>query len=185
MFTTNFVRQVLEPIAVGQLSWVGAPIDFFVKIVAAHPAPLNAGFVLNQLALGVGFLFPCLVRPAIVGSVAWSAVLWLFSEGFGCLAGWQTSMVTGAPALYSLYAVLALAVWPAPCRCNPSGPPKDRVAGWLPAAWVTLWVGGCRGDSGDLHNSAAAALGHCGNAPFVVLVTVMALVGLAGLTGWR
>jgi hypothetical protein len=38
--------------------WVSAPTDFFVRLIAGHPAPLNVGFALVQLALGVGFLVP-------------------------------------------------------------------------------------------------------------------------------
>jgi hypothetical protein len=211
MFTTNFARQIVAPTAQGQPTWVGEPINFFVNIIAAHPAALNAVFAVIQLALGVGFLFPRLVRPAIVGSVAWSAALWWFSEGFGGILGGRTSMVTGAPGAVLLYAVLALAAWPLAHRGSPTSAAQERVAGWLPAAWAVLWVGGAvlqvlpgqRGTAAlidevgstagvpgwlaDLHQGAADALGHGGSAPFVTLVAVMALVGLGGLGGrrWR
>lgn len=49
------------------------PLDFFVGLIAEDPAPMNTGFALVQLALGVGFLLPRLVRPAIPASLAWSA----------------------------------------------------------------------------------------------------------------
>ena len=67
MFTAEFARQVLAPSGQDHPVWVSAPTDFFVRLIAGHPAPLNVGFALVQLALGVGFLVPRLVRPAIVG----------------------------------------------------------------------------------------------------------------------
>ena len=208
MFTTGFARQVLAPTAQDQPGWVAGPVDFFARLVAAHPAALNTGFALVQLALGVGFLFPRLVRPAIVGSVAWSAGIWWFGEGLGGLASGHASLVTGAPGAVLLYAVLALAVWPQR---------DDRatfaagfaVAGWFPFAWAVLWVGGAilqilpgqRGsaaladqvDSTDgapgwlepMHHNATAALSHGGNASFLALVAVMSMVGVAGLAGRR
>lgn len=180
-------------------------------IIAAHPAPLNTGFALVQLALGIGFLIPRMVRPAIVGSLTWSVGIWWFSEGLGGLATGHASLVTGAPGAVLLYAVLALAAWPATDHRNPRDPAEAGVTGWFPAAWGILWIGGAlpqllpsqRGTAalGDqigstdgvpgwlagLHHSAGAVLSHGGNAPFIALVAVMTLVGLAGLGGrpWR
>ena len=210
MFTADFARQVLAPSGQEQPAWVAAPTDFFARLIAGHPAPLNAGFALVQLALGVGFLLPRLVRPAIVGSLAWSAGIWWFSEGLGGLASGHASLVTGAPGAVLLYAVLALAAWPVDADHAP-GPATVPVAGWFPAAWAILWIGGAvlqllpgqRGTAAlrdqiggtdgvpgwlaRLHHLAEAALSHAGSAPFIALVAVMALVGLAGLAGrpWR
>ena len=128
MFTADFARQVLAPAAQGQPTWVAAPGDFFAGIFAAHPAPLNTGFALVQLALGIGFLIPRMVRPAIVGSLAWSARIWWFSEGLGGLVTGHASLVTGAPGAVLLYAVLALAAWPATDHRNPRDPAEAGVA---------------------------------------------------------
>jgi hypothetical protein len=211
MFTADFARQVLAPAGQDQPDWVAAPVSFFAHVIAEHPAPLNIGFFLVQFALGIGFLFPRLVRPAVVGSLAWSAVLWWFSEGLGGLASGRASLVTGAPGAVLLYAVLALAAWPATDHRHPSDPGQAPVAVWFPAAWAILWIGGAvlqllpdqRGTAAlrdqigstdgvpgwlaRLHHLAAAALSHGGSAPFIALVAVMALVGFAGLAGrpWR
>ena len=211
MFTAEFARQVLAPAGQGQPTWVVGPVDFFAGLITAHPAPLNTAFVLAQLALGIGFLLPRLVRPAIVGSLAWSAALWWFSEGLGGLASGHVSLVTGAPGAVLLYAVLALAAWPAIDHRNAPGPAMERVAGWFPTSWAILWIGGGllqllpdqRGTAAlrdqigstdgvpgwlaSLHHDAGAVLSHGGNVPFIALVAVMALVGLAGLAGrpWR
>jgi hypothetical protein len=211
MFTADFARQVLAPAGQDQPAWVAAPVDYFARLIAEHPAPLNTGFVLIQLALGIGFLLPRLVRPAVVGSLTWSAVLWWFSEGLGGLASGHASLVTGAPGAVLLYAVLALAAWPATDHRHSSDPAKAEVARWFPAAWAILWFGGAvlkllpdqRGTAAlreqigstdgvpgwlaRLHHLAGAALSHGGSTPFIALVAVMALVGFAGLAGqpWR
>jgi len=211
MFTADFARQVLAPSGQDQPAWVSAPVDFFARLIAGHPAPMNTGFVLVQLALGIGFLLPGLVRPAIVGSLAWSAGIWWLSEGVGGLAAGHASVVTGAPGAVVLYSVLALAAWPATDHRDGRDPAKGAVAGWFPAAWAILWVGGAllqllpdqRGSAAlldqigstdgvpgwlaRLHDLAGTVLGHAGVIPFISLVTVMALVGFAGLAGrpWR
>jgi hypothetical protein len=211
MFTADFAKQVLAPAGQDQPTWVAGPVGFFARVIAEHPAPLNIGFVLIQFALGIGFLFPRLVRPAIVGSLAWSAVLWWFSEGLGGIASGHASLVTGAPGAVLLYPVLALAAWPANSPRHSSDPGQAAVAGWFPAAWAILWIGGAvlqllptqRGTAAladqigstdgvpgwlaHLHHLAATALSHGGPAPFVALVAVMALIGLAGLASrpWR
>ena len=210
MFTADFARQVLAPSGQDQPAWVAAPTDFFARL-AGHPAPLNVGFALVQLALGVGFLIPRLVRPAIVGSLAWSAGIWWFGEGLGGLATGHASLVTGAPGAVLLYAVLALAAWPATDDRTSPDPHDSSIAGWFPFAWLILWIGGAllqllpsqRGTAAlhdqlgsadgvpgwlaSLHHLAGAVLSHGGSAPFIALVAVMALIGVAGLAGrpWR
>jgi hypothetical protein len=70
MFTADFAQQVVAPSGQDQPAWVSVPTDFFAGLIAAYPVPMNLGFALLQLALGVGFLIPRLVRLAIVVSVA-------------------------------------------------------------------------------------------------------------------
>ena len=211
MFTAEFARQVLAPSGQDQPVWVSAPTDFFARLIAGHPAPLNVGFALVQLALGVGFLFPRLVRPAIVGSVAWAAGIWWFAEGLGGLATGNASVVTGAPGAVLLYAVLAVAVWPAADDRNPPGADDAAVAGWFPFAWLILWIGGAllqllpnqRGTAAlhdqlgnadgtpswltSMHHLAGTVLSHAGSAPFIALVVVMVVIGVTGLAArpWR
>ena len=213
MFTSGLARQVLAPAGADQPAFVAAPIDVVARLIAEHPAPLNAGFALVQMALGVGFLLPRLVRPAIVGTLAWSAGIWWFGEGLGGLATEHASLVTGAPGAVLLYAVLAAVVWPANADRR-SGTARVAVARWFPAAWAFLWIGGAvlqmlPGRAGTaaladqiggmegmggmpgwlsrLHEGAGAALSTAGNGPFISLVAVMALVGVGGLASrpWR
>lgn len=211
MFTTGFAQQVLAPSGQGQPVWIAAPTDFFVRLITGHPAPLNLGFALVQVALGIGFLLPRLVRPAIVGSLAWSAGIWCFSEGLGGLATGRASLVTGAPGAVLLYAVLALAAWPATQSDKQGDPARASVARWFPFAWLILWIGGAllqllpsqRGAAAlhdqmgsvdgvpgwlaSLHHLAGVVLSHGGSAPFIALVAAMTLIGFAGLASrpWR
>jgi hypothetical protein len=211
MFTADFARQVLAPSGQDQPVWVSAPTDFFARLIAGHPAPLNVGFAVIQLALGVGFLIPRLVRPTIVASVAWAAGIWWFAEGLGGLATGNASVVTGAPGAVLLYGVLALAVWPATTDRNPRDADDAAIAGWFPFAWLILWIGGAllqllpsqRGAAAlhdqlgsadgtpawltSLHHLAGTVLSHGGSAPFIALVAVMVLIGVGGLAGrpWR
>ena len=210
MFTSDFAQQVLAPTGQGQPAWVAAPTDFFARLIAGHPAPLNLAFALVQIALGIGFLLPRLVRPAIIGSLAWAAGIWWFGEGLGGLATGNASLLTGAPGAVLLYGVLALAVWPATAS---SADPEARdakaddaaLAGWFPVAWLILWVGGAllqvlpsqrgvaamhdqlasaQGTPGwlaSLHHLAGTVLSHTGSAAFIALVAVMVLIGVAGL----
>jgi len=216
MFTSGFAREVLAPSGGDQPAWVGAPIEVVTGLIAGHPAQANAGCALVQLALGVGFLLPRFVRPAIVGTLAWSAGIWWFGEGLGGLASGHASLVTGAPGAVLLYAVLAAALWPVDADPSPT-PARVGVARWFPLAWAALWIGGAvlqvlPGQAGGaaladqvggkhgmdvmvgmpgwlsrLHEGSGAALSNAGSGPFIALVAVMALIGVAGLTGghWR
>jgi hypothetical protein len=211
MFTADFAQQILAPSGQDQPAWVAVPTDFFAGLIAAYPAPLNVGFALLQLALGVGFLLPRLVRPAIVVSVVWSAGIWWFAEGLGGLATGTASVVTGAPGAVLLYAVLALAVWPTAADRTSRDPHGSTVAGWFPFVWLILWVGGgllqllpsqsgaaalhdqlgsADGTPGwlaSLHDLAGTVLSNAGSVPFIALVVVMVLIGVGGLTPrpWR
>jgi hypothetical protein len=211
MFTADFAQQVLAPSGQDQPAWVSVPTDFFAGLIATYPVPMNLGFALLQLALGVGFLIPRLVRPAIVVSVAWSAGIWWFAEGLGGLANGTASVITGAPGAVLLYGVLALAVWPATGDRTSPDTDDAAVAGWFPFVWFILWVGGAalqllpsQGGAAALHDQLGSAegtpdwltslhdlagtvLSSAGSVPFIALVVVMILIGAAGLAPrpWR
>src|ERR1019366_2397121 len=107
----------------GRANQHGSPaVDFLARLVAQHPVPLDAGFALIQFAVGIGFLLPRLVRPAIVGSLAWSAGIWWFGEGLGGVALGQAHPARpelrspdGSPGRPWLGAPAA---WPSVVRCS-------------------------------------------------------------------
>jgi len=168
-------------------------------------------FALAQLALGIGFLVPRLVRPAILASVAWAAGIWWFGEGLGGLATGHASLVTGAPGAVLLYAVLAVAAWPGTGLHSSAGPRDAVIPRWFPFAWLVLWIGGAllqvlpsqRGTAAlhdqlgsadgtpgwlaSLHQVAGTVLSNTGSVAFIALVSLMVAIGLAGLAGrpWR
>ena len=139
MFTADFANQVIAPAGEGQPVFVRAPIDLAVKIIAAQPVAWDLAFAVIQVALGVGLLIPRLARPAIVGSVLWSAGVWWLGEGLGGLAGGHADLLTGAPGAVLLYAVLAVAAWPPDSESTHA---KTALPGWLAIAWAVFWIGG-------------------------------------------
>jgi hypothetical protein len=138
MFTRKFATQVIAPAAVAQPGFVAGPVSEMVRIILHHPAVMDVGFGLIQLALGAGILFPRTARWALAASVAWALAVWYLGEGLGGLFGGGASLLTGAPGAALLYAVLALAVSPRRGR-DPRG---QRPARWAAVAWAVAWLGG-------------------------------------------
>jgi len=207
MFTKGFASQVIEPTAVGQPVWVAWPVHHGASVVVAHPVPVDLLFAGVQLALGIGFLWPRTVRTAALVSVAWAGGVWLFGEGLGGLAGGKAALFTGAPGAAVLYAVLALAAWPAPRRRSATRPPASGgVATWFPVAWAIIWgdlallavlpanrsaaavsdqVTGSIGDVpawlGHLDRMGGQVVHHLGWSSVLVLAVVPLAIGLLGL----
>jgi hypothetical protein len=138
MFTRRFATQVIAPAGVGQPGFVAGPLNEVVRIILHQPAVMDLGFGLVQLALGAGILFPRTARRALAASVAWALPVWYLGEGLGGLLGGGASLLTGAPGAALLYAVLALAVWPA----RDQDPRTQRPARWATVAWAAAWLGG-------------------------------------------
>jgi hypothetical protein len=139
MFTSTFGTQVLAPAGQGQPWFVSEPVALTARIVAAHPLPWDALFAAIQIGLGIGFLIPRLVRPALAASVVWALSVWWLGEGLGGLASGHADIVTGAPGAVLLYAVLAIATWP---EYDPAGRERADFPRWLPVAWAVFWIGG-------------------------------------------
>ena len=110
----RFATQVIAPTAAGQPGWVSWPVHHAARVIGAHPGPADAVFALVQVAIGVGFLRRRSARVAAAASVLWALGVWFLGEGLGGLAGGTASWLTGGPGAAVLYAVLALAAWPAP-----------------------------------------------------------------------
>jgi hypothetical protein len=154
MFTKAFPVQMLVPSAAGQPGFVSGPVMLAARLISANPGAWNAAFATTQLALAAGLLFRPTARAALAGTIAWSLSVWWLGEGLGGIFSGLASPLTGAPGAASLYALLAVLIWPAaPAAGGPAAPAAGRpgagarasVADGSPLgrgarlAWVILW----------------------------------------------
>lgn len=204
MFTKGFVTSVLLPNAAGNPGIVARPIVDVARVLEPHIAFWNAGFAVVQLAIGIGLLVPRTVRAALAASIAWSAAVWWFGEGFGGLLTGSASLVAGAPGAVLLYGLLAAVAWPrtdeeASGTRRAVAAPLLGAAVWLggaalvlqpaertPSALAGLVRGAAAGEPrwlAGMLDSVAIGLGRAGSAATVGLAVAMALVGVGMLVG--
>jgi hypothetical protein len=135
MWTKQFGSGTLAAAAVGEPTFVGAPVRLVARLVAGHPVLFNAGFVAAQVTLGLGLLLVHdrrWARVLCIGSLGWALGVWIFGEGLGGVLGGQIGLELGAPGAALLYAVITVAAWPS----------QRPVASWLLLVWVAVWVSG-------------------------------------------
>ena len=140
MFTQDFPKRTLLPAGQGSPSWVSGPVDWSARLMADHLAFFNTLFGLTQLAIGVGILLPRTRKPALIGSIVWSLLVWWLGEGLGGMFAGPVSVLSGLPGAVILYALLAILVWPRRTRGGTSvatTSPIGAVAAKL--VWVALW----------------------------------------------
>jgi uncharacterized protein YjeT (DUF2065 family) len=138
MLTRKFATQVIAPAGQGQPLFVSGPVREAARIILLHPAAMDVGFGLVQLALGAGILWPRTTRWALTASAAWALSVWYLGEGLGGLFGSDASLLTGAPGAALVYAILALAVQPRGAHAVHG----QRPSRWATMAWAALWLGG-------------------------------------------
>lgn len=138
MLTGKFATQVIASAGQGQPAFVSGPVREAARIILLHPAAMDVGFGLVQLALGLGILWPRTTRWALPASAAWALSVWYLGEGLGGLFGNGASMLTGAPGAALVYALLALAVQPVGAHAVDGRWPSR----WASMAWAVLWLGG-------------------------------------------
>jgi hypothetical protein len=73
------------------------------------------------------------VKAAIVASLPWAFVVWMFGEGAGMLFMGAADPLTGAPGAVLLYVLIGLIAWP---NGRPGGLLGVRGA---KTTWVALW----------------------------------------------
>jgi hypothetical protein len=132
MYTNGFTR-MLQGMMPGQPGWLNSSINWAAHTEAQHMTIYNTLFALVQVAIGLGLLYRPMVKPALALSFAWVLVVWWFGEAFGMLFMNMSAPLTGAPGAVSLYALVALIVWPG----RPGGLLGVRGAR---IAWGALWV---------------------------------------------
>jgi hypothetical protein len=113
MFSRSFPMQVIEPAAAGQPRIVAVSILGTAHLMSHHLALYNSGAATIQILIGVGLLFPRMVKPALLASFGWALGVRAFGEGFGLLLTGQASPLTGAPGAVLLYMLAGLLIWPA------------------------------------------------------------------------
>lgn len=125
MFTPAFVKQVILPVADGQPHWISALVNVGANIAIGHIVLWNAIFAAIQLLLGLALTFNIKTRAAIVTSIVWSTIVWIFGEGFGQILTGQSLLLTGAPGAALIYGLVGGAIWPdgerGPSVWSPSG----------------------------------------------------------------
>ena len=104
--------QMISPMAAGQPAPVAWVINNAAHLIGPDPGVWNFIFVTLQLAIGVGLLAPCTVKPALVTMFVWSFGVWWIGEGFGQILTAHTSPLTGAPGAVLVYALIGVLVWP-------------------------------------------------------------------------
>ena len=213
MFQHGFVTGVLVPTAKGNPAPVAGSITAMAGFLEPHIVVWDALFAATQLTIGIGLLVRRTVRPALVASFAWSALVWWFAEGLGGLLTGAASPLSGAPGAVLLYVFVGLLAWPR--AAQPQDPGEARTGGLLgdrsaKAAWAALWVGsaalllqpanlaagalggalraagsGQPGWYASLLFRAAQSLGPYGVPLTIAVAGEMALVGAGVALGWR
>lgn len=95
-----------------------ASLNFLIHVIAPSIALWNAGFASMQLAIGISLLFgsPRIRRAALVASIAWGILVWLFGEGMAGIFGptmaggvfpGTPSIMNGFPGAALIYVILA------------------------------------------------------------------------------
>jgi hypothetical protein len=132
MYSKGFIA-LLTGLAAGQPSWLHDSLIWGAGIANGNLTLWNTLFAITQIALGLGILYRPTVRPALALSVVWALIVWWFGEAFGMVFMMMALPLTGAPGAVSLYALIALIVWP---NGRPGGLTGVRGAR---IAWGVLW----------------------------------------------
>ena len=143
MYSQGFLKEIVEPGAIGQPAWIGRPIVSAAHFAAHNLTLWNTLFALVQVGIGLGLIFRRTARPALVASFAWAFVVWWFGEGFGMIPMGMASPLTGAPGAVLLYGLIGLLVWPsdqAELDGTSAGAGLIGERGGL-VVWSLLWLG--------------------------------------------
>ena len=133
MYGNGFI-QMLKGMTPGQPYWISSSMNWAANTLHSSQVPLNTGFALIQVAIGLGILYRPTVKLALGVSLAWAFIVWWFGEAFGMLFMNMANALTGAPGAVLIYALIALIVWP---NGRPGGLLGVRGAR---ITWGVLWI---------------------------------------------
>ena len=149
IFKSSFVSDVISPMAAGQPSLVASTINHTATLLSHGTTAWVALFGLIEIAIGVGLFFRRSVKPALVASFVWGAVVYLFGEGFGMVLTGQASPLQGAPGAVCFSMLLGVLVWPkadgADDRLRTGAESSAAGRGLLGGtgsllAWAAIWL---------------------------------------------
>ncbi|GLG01975.1 hypothetical protein Alches_20160 [Alicyclobacillus hesperidum subsp. aegles] len=135
MFSPSFVQQVILPTAEGQPRWISTLVNWGAHVVTGHIVVWDTLFALVQLALGVAMMSNYCLKPAIIASVIWSSIVWVFGEGVGQIFTGQTLLLSGAPGAVFIYALIGISIWP-----TDDGNSRHWRAGGIRFAQISLAI---------------------------------------------
>jgi hypothetical protein len=141
MFGRGFALEILKPTTAGNPSVVARPVLWSAGVVLVHPQFWNTVFALTQLLLALGLFWRRSVKPALAGTVAWSLIVWWLGEGLGGLLAGSATPLMGAPGAVSLYALVALLLWPRDGSAGRSTAETSILRRAAPLAWLLVWAG--------------------------------------------
>ena len=110
---TNFVNGLLRPLIPGQPGPLPAALNLGLRLWAAHPVLANVTAAYTQIAIGMLILFGGdgrLRRVALLASLVWGLVVWIFGEAMGGIfvGGTWLAGTPGSATFYMAGAVLLL-----------------------------------------------------------------------------
>jgi hypothetical protein len=214
MFAKTFITGVILPNAVGQPSFIGAPITWIAHLIEPHVVLFNAFAATLQVLIGVGLLYRRTAKPALLASFAWALGVWFSGEGLGMIFTGDASPLSGAPGAALLYVLVGALCWPRSLREDER---QTRRAGRLGLigergariAWAGLWLGSAllwllpandgansvsqaitdvpsgAGWLTSILEDAASASAHNGSAIAIAMAGVSAAIGIAVLRRWN
>ncbi len=163
-FTKAFGNQMLSMTARGNPSVIAHPITWSGSTIAHHAVVTDSLFVLVQVAIGLGIAWRPTLKVALVASIVWSLGVWWVGEGLGGVLTGAADTVNGAPGAVTIYALLAILLWPTDHSSSPAPFIAARAVGApsAKAVWLVLWgslsyfaVAGANSASQDLHDLLA------------------------------
>ena len=190
MFTQAFINQVVLPTAQGQPSLIQHMITASAHFIAPHIAIYNLLFALIQLAIGLFLLLNRWVKPILIVSFVWAAIVWSLSEGFGMLFAGNATFLTGAPGAVFLYGLIGMIIWPTQETIKPDSLLSERRILIARISLFVLWMLGAVLQAQPLYWSQAGLQGLftinafnqlASSHPFFLNLVILILMAITGI----
>ncbi|MHB1501827.1 MAG: hypothetical protein ACYCYK_11790 [Candidatus Dormibacteria bacterium] len=112
MFGRSFSGDVIYNAALMyQPQWLERFLYWSANLQARHLVLVSIGIAVVQTAIGLGLLWRPARRWALLVSLGWAGLVWVFGQGLGFMLTGTAMLEFGAPGSAILYILLALVVW--------------------------------------------------------------------------